>query len=127
LFNQPSRDEVLTENELYTRWAELLETLNDRPNLKSTLTTKPVLKENNVIVVKINSRVQEELIKNNKPHLVSWLRRELQNTSVDLITELVQEPLKRIIYTDNEKLEEMLRKNRNLALLKERFHLDFDN
>jgi hypothetical protein len=105
----------------------LLETLNDRPNLKSTLTQKPVLKDKNQIVINIHNRIQEELIKNNKPLIVAWLRKEFRNNSIDLKTELISEPQKRIIYTDAEKLEEMLRKNKQLALLKDRFHLDFDN
>jgi DNA polymerase III subunit gamma/tau len=86
-----------------------------------------VLKDNNQIVINIQNRIQEELIKNNKPLIVSWLRKEFQNNSIDLKTELISEPEIRIIYTDAEKLEEMLRKNKHLALLKERFHLDFDN
>jgi hypothetical protein len=126
LFSQVTGNEVISESELYTKWAELLEILNDRPNLKSTLTQKPVLKNNNLIVVQIHNGIQEEMIKNNKPWLLSWLRKSFQNNSIDLTTELISEPQKRIIYTDGEKLDEMLRKNKDLALLKERFHLDFD-
>jgi hypothetical protein len=58
---------------------------------------------------------------------VAWLRRELRNSEIDLITEITLEPATRIIYTDDEKLDEMIRKNPELSLLRERFQLDFDN
>jgi len=127
LFNRSTRNDTFTENQLYLKWAELLDTLNDHPNLKSTLNRKPVLKDNCTLLLKINNLVQDELIKNNKPQLVAWLRRELKNSSIDILTEVDQEPAKRIIYTDEEKLEEMVRKNAGLALLKQLFHLDFDS
>lgn len=100
--------------------------MNDRPNLRSTLNRKPLLTENNLLVLKLDNLVQEELIRNNKPQLVAWLRKELRNSRIDLTTEISQEPTRRIIYTDNEKLDEMLRKNPDLSLLKESFQLDFD-
>ncbi len=127
LFNRVSQKEPFTENQLYAKWAELLETFNDRPNLKSTLNRKPVLNPDGSLLLKIDNMVQDELVKNNKPQLVAWLRKELRNTTIDLFTEVVREPVTRIIYTDTEKMEEMLKKNAALALLKERFHLDFDN
>jgi hypothetical protein len=46
---------------------------------------------------------------------------------VEVVTEVVNEPAVRIIYTDADKLEEMLKKNAALALLKQKFNLDFDN
>lgn len=105
----------------------MLETLNDRPSLKSTLNREPILRKDYTILLKIDNLVQEELVRNNKTPLVVWLRKELNNASIDIFTEVNAEPARRIIYTDEEKLEEMMRKNNNLALLKEEFRLDFDN
>jgi hypothetical protein len=121
------RNELFTEEMLYEKWAELLETLNDRPNLKSSLNRKPILGEENKILLMIDSNIQEELIKNNKPQLVTWLRSQLKNSSIDLITEVLHEPVQKLAYTDNEKFDEMVKKNKNLILLKQRFNLDFDN
>jgi hypothetical protein len=128
IFSKNNKEnEEFSEELLIKKWADLLETLNDRPNLKSTINQKPKLKGNNTILLKIDNLVQEELIRNNKPHLVAWLRKELRNSTIDLVTEFTREPVRRIIYTDDEKFDEMLRKNSALSLLKEKFHLDFDN
>jgi hypothetical protein len=127
IFSRSKENEVFTEEMLLTKWAVLLETLSDRPNLKSTINRIPQLTDNNIISLKIDNLVQEELIRNNKPQLVAWLRKELRNSTIDLVTEFTNEPAKRIIYTDDEKFEEMIRKNSALSHLKELFHLDFDN
>jgi len=127
IFSKNKENEEFTEELLLEKWADLLETLNDRPNLKATINQIPKLTGNNTILLKIFNLVQEELIRNNKPQLVAWLRKELRNSTIDLVTEFTREPTRRIIYTDDEKLEEMLRKNSALSLLKEKFHLDFDN
>ncbi len=60
-----------------------------------------------------------------KPELVSWLRKELHNSKISLVTKIAQKKRGRIIYTDEEKYAEMLKKNPNLALLKQKFNLDF--
>jgi DNA polymerase III subunit gamma/tau len=127
IFSRSKENELFTEEMLLKKWGDLLETLNDRPNLKSTINQKPQLTENNTVLLKIDNLVQEELIRNNKPQLVAWLRKELRNATIDLATEFTKEPARRIIYTDDEKFDEMVRKNSALSLLKEKFHLDFDN
>jgi hypothetical protein len=57
--------------------------------------------------------------------LVSWLRTELKNSKIQLITQITETVKGRIIYTDSEKFEEMAKKNPNLAILKQKFNLDF--
>lgn len=127
MFSKNKENEAFTPEMLAEKWNLLLETLSDRPNLKATLNQQPSLADHHTLLLKIDNRVQEELIRNNKPQLVSWLRKELRNVNIDLVTEITIEPARRIIYTDDEKLEEMIRKNPELSLLKERFQLDFDN
>lgn len=127
LYTRQDLTEPFTEEQLRLKWKEFLNTLDDRPNLKSTLSRDPELQPQNLLLLKIENHVQEELVKGIKPQLVSWLRRELRNSSIELETELVMEETTRFAYTDGEKLEEMLKKNPDLALLKQKFNLDFDN
>ena len=126
LFNQKQEDEPFTEEKLLEKWAEYLNSLNDRPNLKSSLNRKPLYSSDGRLVLKVENSLQEELIRDEKPRLVSWLKRELHNSNVEITTELVSEPARKMLYTDGEKLEEMLRKNASLALLQQKFNLDFD-
>lgn len=127
LYTRQDLAETFTEEQLRKKWKEFLNTLDDRPNLKSTLSRDPELQPQNLLLLKIENHVQEELVKGIKPQLVSWLRRELRNSSIELETELVMEENTKFAYTDGEKLEEMLKKNPDLALLKQKFNLDFDN
>lgn len=127
IFTQTTESQHFNEEMLMEKWAEVLETLNDRPNLKSALNRKPHLNADGTVTLKLDNLVQEELVRDYKPQLLAWLRRELKNSTVEVFTELMEVPSVRIIYTDGEKFEEMLKKNGCLALLKQKFNLDFDN
>ena len=126
LFSRNQEEHPFTEEQLMQKWAEYLESLNDRPNLKASLNRQPIWTPDGKLVLKIDNLVQEELIRDEKPRLVAWLKRELRNGSLELNTQMVSEPARKMIYTDGEKLEEMVRKNPTLALLKQKFNLDFD-
>jgi hypothetical protein len=108
------------------KWESLLKLYNDRPNLQSTLSKKPTLENDCKIVIDIDNTVQKDLINSVKPEIVSWLRRELRNSKIHLITRLSETEKNSIIYTDLEKYQEMLKMNPKLDLLKDRFKLDFE-
>jgi hypothetical protein len=126
LYTRQDLSEEFTNEQLQSTWKKYLATLEDRPNLKSTLSKEPELREDRTLLLRIDNHVQDDLIKNIKPQLVSWLRRELKNSSIDLFTEINETGGQRIIYTDGDKFEEMLQKNPDLALLKQKFNLDFE-
>ena len=108
------------------KWEEFAARLKNRPNLQSTLAGMPVLEEDYRLVLKIDNSVQEDLINSIKPELVSWLRKELRNSKIQLTTQINESVKGKIIYSDVEKYMEMLKKNPNLELLKQRFKLDFE-
>lgn len=99
--------------------------LEERPNLKSTLSTVPELIENFQLLLEIDNRIQDDLINTIKPELVSWLRKELHNSKIQLVTKITEKVKGRLIYTDSEKFEEMAKKNPELENLKKKFNLDF--
>ena len=99
--------------------------LKGRPNLQSTLSRVPEIKDDYQLYLEIENTVQENLINSIKPELVSWLRRELKNSKINLALKITETVKGKIIYTDSEKYEELLKKNPNLALLKQKFKLDF--
>jgi hypothetical protein len=59
--------------------------------------------------------------------MVTWLRRELRNAGIELITKLEKVESERMIFSDSEKLQMMLQKNPDLYHLKQKFNLDFSN
>ncbi len=107
------------------KWKSFVDGLQGKPNLQSTLSKVPELKDNFQLLLEIDNSVQEDLINSVKPELISWLRKELKNSKIQLVTKISQSEKEKIIYTDSEKYQEMLKKNPRLELLKRRFNLDF--
>jgi len=107
------------------KWKEFLIRLDDRPNLQSTLARVPELRDNSELFLEIDNSIQDNLINSIKPELVSFLRRELRNSKIELTIEVTESIKNKIIYTDNDKFDEMVKKNPSLAKLKQKFNLDF--
>jgi len=93
--------------------------------LKSTLSIVPEIQEEFSLFLEIENTVQEGLIVGIKPELVSFLRKELKNSQISLVTKITKKVRGKIIYSDNEKYDEMVKKNPSLALLRKEFNLDF--
>jgi len=117
--------EPFTNEQLALKWQEFIDQLTDRPNLRSTLASIPEITEGNQILLKIGNSVQEEEVKLVKFELMSFLRKELRNTEIDLITRIEKLEQERIFYSDTEKLQMMMKKNPELFVLKQKFNLDF--
>jgi hypothetical protein len=122
---EENRSDTFSEEQLAVKWNEFLEQINDRPSLCSALSTVPELTDGNKLLLKIENSVQEEDIRQIKPELVSWLRKELGNSGIELITRLEKVENERIIFSDSEKLQMMIQKNPHLYELKLKFNLDF--
>jgi len=86
----------------------------------------PRLTDDFQLILDIENTVQDDLINSVKPELVSWLRKELKNSKIQLLTNINQETKDKIIYTDSEKYEEMIKKNPAIEQLRQKFKLDFE-
>lgn len=126
LFSANDEAEEFTKEQLEVQWKQFVSRLEDRPNLQSTLSTIPEIKDDFQLYLPIENTIQENLINGIKPELVSFLRKELKNSKIHLITEITEKTTGRIIYTDEERYKELLKKNPSLALLKQKFNLDFN-
>ncbi len=126
IYTREGETNDFTEEALKVKWEEFVTRLNDRPNLQSTLRCVPLLEQDFKLVLEIDNSVQDDLINTIKPELVSWLRKELKNSKVQLTTRISETEKEKIIYSDSEKYMEMLKKNPKLELLKQKFKLDFE-
>lgn len=117
--------EPFTVEQLTVKWNEFLDQIADRPNLRSTLSTIPELTDGNQLLLKIGNSLQEEDVRLIKPDLISWLRKELRNSGIELTTRLEKIESERTFYSDSEKLQMMIQKNPELVELKKIFNLDF--
>ena len=125
IYTNSRENEDFTELELKEKWMGYVNQLDDKPNLKSTLLKIPKIENGYQLILQIDNSVQENNVKNIQPELVSWLRKELKNSNINLITKIEENKEGRIIYTDDEKYKEMVKKNPSLALFRKKFNLDF--
>jgi len=125
IYNQADEKEDFSIAELKEKWEQFVGRLDERPSLKSSLSTLPEITDDFKLILEIDNRIQEDLIGSIKPELVSWLRRELKNSRIQLVTKITEKLKGKIIYTDSEKFEEMAKKNPQLERLRNKFKLDF--
>ena len=117
--------EPFTQEMLAEKWKEFKEKMADRPSLCSALSNVPEIIEGNKLLLKIGNSVQEEDIRLIKPELISWLRKVLRNAGIELTTGIGKIESERMIFSDSEKLQMMMKKNPQLNDLKQKFNLDF--
>jgi len=121
-------DEPFTKETFEQKWNEYLERLSDRPSLKASMFRTPEIYDSCKLKLQIDSNIMDTEISKIKPDLVSWLRKELRNTNIELFTEIVEfENNLNRPYSETEKLAEMMKKNPNINLLKQTFNLDFND
>jgi len=125
MYAKADENEPFTEDQLMEKWNEFLPRLDDRPSIKATLSNIPKIQKDFSLVLEIDNRIQEEMLVTIRPELVSWLRKELHNSNINLKTVITEVIHEKIIYSDIEKYQEMATKNPNLALLKRTLNLDF--
>ena len=114
-----------TREQFEAKWKEYADRLTERPSLKSALSRIPEIVDGCKLRLQVGNSVLDDEIGKIKPELVSWLRRELQNTGIELVTEIaVSEPASKP-FTESDRFIEMMKKNPNINLLKQKFNLDF--
>ena len=101
-----------------------------KPRIYSTLTSnRPVVRGDGAVRVLLNSDAQSDNFnKNIKSDLVDFIQNKTGIPRVEIITEVaenVQNGEK--IYTEQDKLDFLIKKNPELGTLKSRFNLDFDD
>jgi hypothetical protein len=111
---------------LTAKWNEFLDLISDRPNLVSTLSNVPELNQDNKLLLKIENSVQEEDVRLIKPELISFLRKELRNSGIELSTSIEKIESERTHFNDSEKMQILMQKNPELFELKQKFNLDFN-
>jgi len=101
-----------------------------KPRIYSTLVNnRPVVRSDGAVMVLLNSEAQRDnFIKKIKPELLAYIQEAIGLSGVEIITEVVEnEQNKKKIYTEQDKLEFLVKKNPELGKLRSRFNLDFDD
>ena len=108
-------------------YATSIEKENGR--LFSILTNQqPDLVDAKTVLFKLKNQLQEEEVIASRNSLMLFLKSELKNSSLELKTEIDNDPANQPqkAFTAADKLQLMMQKNPALALLKQQFNLDLD-
>lgn len=127
IYTNTIENEEFTFEDLRQKWEFYVSGLNDKPMLKSSLSTLPVMKENYQLELEIENSIQEDILNSIKPEFMAWLRKELKNSLIQLTFVKSQETKTSVYYTDDQKYEVLSQKNPALLLLRQKFNLDFGN
>jgi len=88
---------------------------------------QPLLKDGFLIEHAVTNKAQEDEFKNNKIELLAFLRKELQNSLIELEVKIGEEDIApKKAYTNKEKFKQMAAKNPALEELRKQLDLDID-
>jgi DNA polymerase-3 subunit gamma/tau len=92
----------------------------------SLMGRKPLLKDAANIEFTITNKTQEEVINDNKTHFLDFLRKELNNYSIQLELKMTTLEEKTNLYTATDRYKFLLEKNPQLEKLRQTFDLDLE-
>jgi DNA polymerase III subunit gamma/tau len=123
------KDHSFDSVQLTVAWKAFAENV-DAAQLKSALSVRePVLLDNFCIEYNLDNEVQRKrIILDVKPKLLAWLHQALHNELINvefIVTENLQEIINKP-YTDQEKYNSLVAKYPVLAIIRQRFGLDFE-
>ena len=121
--NEPFSQQLL--DIIWRKYAD--EIRGKRANLASALVSKsPVLKENFRIEFSINNKALEEAINEDKLNFLGFLRKELNNFSIQLDLVMLQAEDKTSLYTATDRYKRLAEKNPAINKLRQVFDLDIE-
>ncbi len=108
-------------------WKEIAASHKENsPGLYLAMTTqKPRINNEHHIVLKVDNSIQQDLIHQKKPALLSILHKKLRNYAIDIRTEISRAETVKQAYLPKEKLEKLMQKNPEIRTLIQQMGLDF--
>ncbi len=126
---QEKQIEDFSREELMEKWLRFAEVMRkEKPRMATTLkASNPVIKDDFVIEIEMSNSVQEDdfnlMI---KADLSNFLRQELKNDNIKIVTFVPETNKEKTLYTDEDKYKYLSEKNPNINKLKQRLNLDFE-
>ncbi len=118
-----------TQEQVEAAWAAFTAQIKNKPRLYHNLQNRiPTITADNNLNLNVPTEQFQQYIENIKTGILSILRKELNNGSVDLIISVVEDTAPKDetrLYTDKDRYEYLSKKNSNVDKLKQSFNLDF--
>lgn len=126
---QEKQIEDFSREELMEKWLRFAEVMRkEKPRMSTTLkASNPVIKDDFVIEIEMSNSVQEDdfnlMI---KADLSNFLKQELKNDNIKIVTFVPETNKEKTLYTDEDKYKYLSEINPNINKLKQRLNLDFE-
>ncbi len=113
--------------DLLHAWNQLAESHKEENlGLFLAMTTGKTRLEENTVFLSVDNAIQQDLVNEKKPELLSHLRKKLNNYAIQIETSIQSTDAKQKAYLPGEKLEVLIKKNPAVQQLKEALGLDLD-
>lgn len=127
------QSEIITECQPFTQeqladlWKKLAEIYKTKkPRLHAIFSSEiPEIKENYVLEMSLQNSLQEQAINEVKDGFINYLRKQLRNGKIDVVTKIDATKGSAVIYTDTDKYNYLNQQNPNLEVFKKDLNLDF--
>ncbi|MEJ5962605.1 DNA polymerase III subunit gamma/tau [Pedobacter immunditicola] len=96
-------------------------------NVFTLLTSNDPILENEEITILIENKIQESILQDEQVYFLNFLRTQLKNFNLNLVTRKVERQLKNRLYTSNEKYQYLVQKNPQLEEMRKLFNLDINS
>ncbi len=118
---------TFSQEELMDKWRKYAYSLKMKDlDLYSTLNAQdPILRDNFRIELSIYNTAQEADINNKKPELLGYLRKQLNNTLLDLDLVIDKSNAAKGVFTEKDKYQKLVEKNPKVDELRKKFGLSF--
>ncbi len=116
-----------TQEQVAQLWAKLAEIYKTKkPRLHAIFASSvPEIKENYVLEMTLQNSLQNDAINEVKAGFVNYIRQQLHNGKIEVITKVDATQAAAIPYTDSDKFKYLSQQNENLNVLKKDLDLDF--
>jgi DNA polymerase III subunit gamma/tau len=120
----------ITETDIQRVWKEYANSIErSHPRIFGTMNQQvPTMTGEGIIQITLNTNAQREyFVHSIKPELTRFFQKKLSNIEYVFETNLIENEIAaKKVYTDQDKLDFMIRKNPDLGKMKARFNLDFE-
>ncbi|MET3112485.1 DNA polymerase-3 subunit gamma/tau [Pedobacter sp. CG_S7] len=96
-------------------------------NIFTLLTSNDPILENEEITILIENKIQESILQDEQVYFLNFLRAQLNNFNLNIITRKVERELKNRLYTSIEKYQYLVQKNPQLEEMRKQFNLDVNS
>ncbi|MDQ1770324.1 DNA polymerase III subunit gamma/tau [Labilibaculum sp. A4] len=119
--------EPITQEKLEAKLKEyiIVKGKSDRIRLAITV-NKPKIVGDDCVVLMVSNPLQEDDVVSVKNEVRNYLRKELNNSDIQIETEIIQIKTAKRMYTDSDRFNYLCEKNPALGFLKQKFSLDFE-